>query len=88
MLGPLLIEIVCTFSRQAKAASRNFFAFLEQEEDTRFTMALGRAGSAVEINLWQAVEIAPSASKMVSFPCHSKKQKQDLLAQILFPLFY
>ena len=77
MSGTLLLETVCTFSRQAKAASWNFFAFLEQKEDIRFTMALGMAGSAVEINLWQVVEIAPSASKMVSFPCHNKKQKQS-----------
>ena len=66
---------------------RNFFAFLEQEEDTRFTMALGMAGSTIEINLWQAVEIAPSASKMVSFSYYSKKQKQ-LKVNLMNPHHY
>lgn len=88
LMGPLLTETLCTCSRQVNAASRNFFTFLVQEEDTRFTMALGKAGSEEEINLWQAVEIAPSASNMVSFPCQSKdktnkgNQSLSLLAQI------
>ena len=49
-----------------------FFTFFVHAEDTILKMALGLAGSPVEIAAWHDAESAPKAYNRASLHCHSK----------------
>ena len=50
----------------------HFFTFFVHAEDTILKMALGLAGSPVEIAAWHDAERAPKAYNRASLHCHSK----------------
>lgn len=59
-----------TCSREVKAASRYFFPFLLQADETTFRMESEDERSFAEIALWQDPDRAPNAINRTSFPCH------------------